>query len=333
HQWRFVSEALRDVPGIAIVQSGSRGKTTSAFVRGSDSAQVLVLIDWIPVNDPYFGGVALEELTTDNVERIEVVRGPQSPLYGSESMGGVINIITRNGDPGVHPEARFEGGSFQTFRESAGLSGAAQKFDYSLTIARQDSEGQFDNDEHHESTLSGKGTYRFNAPTELSFVTRVHDSQIGIPFNSSFEPAPDRNQETSSALLGMNLSHSGGEYWNPTVRASFTRIDFLFEDPEDFFPLSRHDSGILQATIQNDFRFGKSSTLSAGMELENRSINASDHNGEIVDLNDFEDDIYSFFAQNKYQSNRWIVTGGFRVDHHTSFGDAFNPRISAAFLP
>src|SRR5438105_8705043 len=80
HQWHYVIDALRQVPGLAMVQSGSPGKTTSAFLRGAGSQQVLVLLDGVPINNPYFGGVDFENLVTDNVERIEVLKGPQSPL-------------------------------------------------------------------------------------------------------------------------------------------------------------------------------------------------------------------------------------------------------------
>ena len=97
NQWNYVLDAIRTVPGVDVVQSGSPGKVTSVFLRGAGSAQVLVLIDGVPINNPYFGGVNFEDLTTDNVERIEVLKGPQSPLYGSDSIGGVIQIFTRKG--------------------------------------------------------------------------------------------------------------------------------------------------------------------------------------------------------------------------------------------
>src|SRR5207244_9792736 len=83
HQWHYVVDALRQVPGLDLVQSGSPGKPTSVFLRGANAEQVLVLLDGVPINNPYFGGVDFENLVTDNVERIEVLKGPQSSLYGS----------------------------------------------------------------------------------------------------------------------------------------------------------------------------------------------------------------------------------------------------------
>ena len=138
-QWRYVTDALREVPGLAVVQSGSSGKTTSLFLRGGNSEQVLVMINGVQVNDPFFGGIDIQNITTDNVERIEVVRGPQSPLYGSDSIAGVVNIITRSGSPDTQISASFEAGSFETFREKAGISGSNKRATYSLNYSRQDS--------------------------------------------------------------------------------------------------------------------------------------------------------------------------------------------------
>lgn len=128
HQWRFVNDALRHVPGLTLVQSGSPGKVTSVFLRGAAASQVMVLIDGIPINNPYAGGVNFEDLTTDNIERIEVLRGPQSPLYGSDSIAGVIQIITRKGASTDSFEASFEGGSFSTLREKAALHGGLASY-------------------------------------------------------------------------------------------------------------------------------------------------------------------------------------------------------------
>ena len=124
HQWKYVIDALRQTPGLTILQSGSSGKVTSTFLRGASATQMLVLIDGVPINNPYFGGIDLENLTTGNIERIEVLKGPQSPLYGSDSMAGVIQIFTRRGEGRVSIETSFDGGSFQTYREQAGILGA-----------------------------------------------------------------------------------------------------------------------------------------------------------------------------------------------------------------
>ncbi|MCI0417515.1 TonB-dependent receptor plug domain-containing protein, partial [bacterium] len=213
-QWRYVVDALREVPGLTVVRSGSPGKTTSLFLRGGNSEQVLVLIDGVQINDPFFGGVAIEEVTTDNVERIEIVRGPQSPLYGSDAMSGTINIISRKGEVGTQASASFEGGSFETFREKAGILGSSGRASYSLAYSRQDSQGQFENDEFRQNNFSGNTNFAFSDTTELSVNARVHDSHTGIPFSFADVVSPLRNQDTQLTVIGTSLRHSEGEFVN-----------------------------------------------------------------------------------------------------------------------
>ncbi|MCI0605561.1 TonB-dependent receptor [bacterium] len=333
-QWRYVTDALREVPGLAVVQSGSPGKTTSLFLRGGSSDQVLVLIDGVQINDPFFGGVDIEDITTDNIERVEIVRGPQSPLYGSDAIAGVINIITRTSSRETQMNASFEGGTFETFREKAGVSGSKEKATYALTYSRQDSKGQFDNDEFRQNNVSATGGYAFSNTTELSVNARVHDSHIGIPFSFADTPSPFRNQDTQMTVIGTSLQHSSGDYLNLKGRFSFTHLDFLFEDPEDAFStLSKHTSRTFQAGLQNDFQLSGTDTLTIGYEFEQQGIDASDAAGPIPDLDDFDTTVNAIYAQNKWESEKWIFTTGFRFDHHSTFGSTVNPRISVAYRP
>ncbi|MCI0615803.1 TonB-dependent receptor [bacterium] len=334
HQWRYVHDALRDVAGLNVVQSGSPGKTTSLFLRGANSDQLLVLIDGVQVNDPFFGGVSIQDVTTDNIERIEIVRGPQSPLYGSDSIAGVINIVTRGGSSGLHTNASFEGGSFQTYREKAGLSGGTGKAAYSLTYSRQDTEGQFDNDEFDENSFSARTDFTLGAATELSVNGRVHDSHIGIPFSSANTPSPLRNQDTQLSTIGSNFDHSSGNFLNLKLRFGFCYQDFLFQDPEDSFStLTAHTSQTFQVGLQNDFHIFEKDILIVGYEFEKETIDANDAGGPIPILNDFDSTIHAVYAQNKFESEHWIFTTGVRYDDHNTFGRSVNPRISAAFRP
>ena len=128
-QYRTVFDALRDVAGLDAVRSGGPGSLSSVFLRGTKSEHTLVLIDGVEVNDPVSAGRSFNfaNLSLANVERIEVLRGPQSTLYGSDSMGGVINVITRKGKGPLSGDVSVEAGSFNTFRERLGLSGGAGK--------------------------------------------------------------------------------------------------------------------------------------------------------------------------------------------------------------
>jgi len=125
---RTVGEILRNVPGVSVVQNSAFGGLTSVYLRGSKPGHTLVLIDGVEVNDPMATDRSFDfaHLTTDNIKRIEIVRGPQSTLYGSDAIGGVINIITKKGKGKPKFSASSEAGSHKTFKEFIGLTGEAE---------------------------------------------------------------------------------------------------------------------------------------------------------------------------------------------------------------
>lgn len=332
HQWHYVIDALKQVPGITILQNGSPGKLASAFVRGGGSAQVLVLIDGIPINDPYFGQIQLENLVTDNVERIEVVKGPQSPLYGSDAMSGVIQIITRKDQPANTLTTAFEGGSYHTFRERAGFAGSQQDLGYSLSFSRQDFDGQINNDDSTENAFTARVGYHITDADHLSFTGQVFDAKAGLPYGFGFFLAPHQRQNSNLSLFGTTYQHNSGTLLNLNTSLSFTHLRYHYEDPDNvFFPFSDSKSGVIQFTAQNDAHLSDLDVLTAGYEYERQNINAEDNTGHY--LNDTTIGNNALFAQDKVETTRWIVSAGFRWDHYTSFGNTVNPRISVGFKP
>ena len=137
------SEVLKGIPGIDVIRTGSMGTTTHVFMRGADSKNTLLLVDGMVFNDPSSPnrGANFENITTDAIERIEVVRGPMSVLYGSNATGGVINIITKKGTQKPSFFAGVEGGSYNTWKYNAGVQGAVDRFDFSLIGSLIDTDG------------------------------------------------------------------------------------------------------------------------------------------------------------------------------------------------
>ncbi len=137
HQQRTVSEVLNMVPGVQVVQNGSPGTQTSVFMRGTNSNHVKVLIDGIDISDASSpaGAVDFGQLVTSDIERIEVLRGPQSGLYGSDAIGGVISITTKKGSGPAKVTGYLEGGSFKTFNQALGVSGSQDRFDYTFNVS------------------------------------------------------------------------------------------------------------------------------------------------------------------------------------------------------
>jgi len=194
-----VEEVLKGTPGLDVVANGGLGTSTSVFIRGADSKNTLILLDGVMFNDPSSPqrDANLANLTTDNIERIEIVRGPMSVLYGSNATAGVINIITRRGKGAPSFSLGGEAGSYGTWKTYAGANGALERFHYSLGLSRIESQGfstanddnrriptgegkTSEKDGWRNSTLSGNVGYLLTPDAELSAVFRYMDSRVDI---------------------------------------------------------------------------------------------------------------------------------------------------------
>jgi len=132
----FAADAIASAPGVTVNQNGSLGGLATVSIRGAATAQTLVLIDGIPVNDTSTinGGFDFARLDTENIERIEVLKGPQSTLWGTDAIGGVVSIITKEAEPGLGGSAFAEVGSFNTVRGGASIGNANETGDFSLAL-------------------------------------------------------------------------------------------------------------------------------------------------------------------------------------------------------
>ena len=199
-QYRTVDEVLRTVPGVDVQTSGSPGKFTSVRIRGANAAQIQVLIDGVRVKSTTSGDFDFADLTLDDVQRIEVVRGPQSTVYGADAIGGVINIITKRGQGKPTAWFDFEAGNYETFRERAGVSGEVGAWNFSLGASRLDFGGQFDNDEHDVTSFNGRVGYALPNNGEVALIARYSDAHRGIPFETVFPNfSPRREQDDTLA--------------------------------------------------------------------------------------------------------------------------------------
>src|SRR5437588_13124227 len=143
-----ISDALREVPGLSVVKTGTAGQLTSVFTRGLRSEHTQVLLDGIPINQGLQGAFNFADLTTDDIDRIEIVRGPQSTLYGPRALAGVIQIFTKQGDGDPTFMFTAEGGSYGTFREVFESDGKIGQLDYSLGLSRLDTDNARPNNQY-----------------------------------------------------------------------------------------------------------------------------------------------------------------------------------------
>jgi vitamin B12 transporter len=205
---RTVFEALREAPGAAVVQTGSFGGQTSLFLRGGQSNYVKVLIDGVPVNQPG-GAFDFANLTTDNVERIEVVRGPASVLYGSDAVTGVVQIFTRRGANASRAEASVRGGTYGTLAWNAETSGGSQGASYSVALSHFSSDGAYAfNNQYHNTVFSGLARVAPDDRTDATLSLRYGDAAFHFPTNGAGVPV-DHNQFSygSGPTLGLDLGH------------------------------------------------------------------------------------------------------------------------------
>ena len=180
-------EAIRLAPGVSVAQSGTRGKNTSIFLRGANSNQTLVLLDGVRANSPADGRFDFGLVPVENIERIEIVRGPQSALYGSDAIGGVINIITRRGRGENLSGGRIEFGSQSTNKQVFNFRGDG----LSLSVSRDASDGFFANDDYDNAGVALRFDRDLDEDSALTFTLRGNDSEVGTPGQRDFSFDPN----------------------------------------------------------------------------------------------------------------------------------------------
>ena len=186
-----VADILRVVPGLDVVSTGGTGQQTSVFTRGADSNQTLVLIDNIRMNDPGDPGNAFDfaNLQVDDIERIEILRGAASAMWGADAMGGVIHIITKHGKGAPSVSALAEGGNYDTYKVGAGVSGEHEGLSYALSTshfsnlgvsAAAQSMGNSERDKYLNTTLQSRLSYQVTDQLDLDWSLRFNGAETGL---------------------------------------------------------------------------------------------------------------------------------------------------------
>jgi vitamin B12 transporter len=238
--------ALLFVPGIAIGRTGAEGGTASVFLNGGNSNFTKVLVDGAPINPPG-GAVDFSSLTLDNIDKVEIVRGAESAIYGTDAVSGVIQLFTHRGETRV-PEANVfaEGGSFSSAHGGAELGGVLGAFDYSAAGSDLETDGQGPNDSFLNRTLSGNFGYRFSETNQLRLTLRNNTSNAGIPGQTIFEP-PSLHQKYDQRIFSANArwDFTTGTHWHHEISGGemYTRQhndnpvqSFFATDPNAFCP-------------------------------------------------------------------------------------------------
>src|SRR6202171_116953 len=213
-----VADALLFAPGIAIGRTGAEGGSASVFLNGGNSNFTKVLVDGAPINPPG-GAVDFSSVTLDNIDKVEIVRGAESAIYGTDAVSGVIQLFTHRGQTRV-PEFSIygEGGSFGSGRGGAQLSGLLGAFDYSVAGSYFETDGQGPNDNFLKRALSGNFGYPFSDANQIRLTLRNNDSIAGIPGQTIFEP-PNLDQRYTQHLFSARVrwDFSTGKHWRHQI--------------------------------------------------------------------------------------------------------------------
>ena len=337
-QSRYVTDLLRSVPGFAVSQVGTFGSQTQVRVRGSEANHVLVLIDGVRANDPASGDeFRWELLSTSDIERIEIVRGPQSSLWGSDAVAAVVHVITRSGNGGSGLGAYAEGGSHDT--ANGGISGAlgGDRWSLGIGVDRLDTDGTnvsrsgTEDDGSDMTTASLTSTFEASPDIDLTFGLRAVDalSQFDpVDFLGTGLPA-DGDIATESDRLYLNA----GATWRTFGGGLVHRIAARYLDTEN---LNLTDGAVSSATAAERRTFSYQSDIRLGEDLLSLAVEHEDtrfeQRGEVVfgDPNQNQDmRVLSFIADyqgNAFEHLSWLLSA--RFDDNSDFDSAWSGRLS-----
>ncbi len=356
-----VLENLRLVPGAQIVQTGQRGGAGGLFIRGGESDFNKILVDGIPVNQ-IGGGFDFARLSNTGVGNLEILRGSNSVLYGSDALSGVVNVSSERGATLI-PELKYsvDGGNFGTLNQAVSLAGAFHAFDYFSEFSRFDTQGSFPNDYFHNTTVSANLGWQVNPNTGIRATVRHFATGAGNPNALQFYGIPDNSFSTNQdTYVGATAQNQTTTRWHNSVQFAFAQFDSVFDNPsptgEPFDPfgfgpnylgkkVTIHGANGFSVSGQGILDFGGVYPQVSPDYEARRSIYAQS------DYNFFRDwtGVFGFryehengegISRDNYSTSleghgsiahRLFTTFGVGLEHNSFFGFAATPRVSAAY--
>jgi iron complex outermembrane receptor protein/vitamin B12 transporter len=360
-------EPLRTVPGVAVVQSGAHGGATSLFVRGGASNFNKVLVDGVPAND-IGGSFDFADLATTGVDSIEVLRGSNSVLYGSDAMTSVVNITTRRGRTPV-PAATLslDGGNFGTSRGEASLGGVARRLDYFADYSHLKTSNDVANSDYRNDTLATRVGVALGSKTQVAGTFRLIDTDTGSPNSVSFYGISDDSRlKKTTTYTSVSAQTQLTDRWQSTIRFGLSDQRYHSVNPAptgtpsdssafanylgnvvtitgangysvtgqailDYsgtYP-SSYDATALRSLVQGQTSY----TISNALSLSGGARVEHEKGTAVSSFSTTEKsrDNYGAFAEARASVGAHVfVTGGAAVDHNEVFGSAVSPRLSVA---
>lgn len=334
-----LAELLRAVPGVDVVQAGSPGQVTSVLLRGADYRQVLVLVDGVRVNDPYFGGFDWAHMPAAGVERVEVVRGPYSALWGTDAVGGVIQVFTRRGAETTRVNGTLEAGNAGQAGITAGAGGASGPVRWSADASWRDGDGFSPNDDYDRR--AGSATVELDLGRgSVGAEVRLARGRLGIPYEyypvdgfppEGKTPTPDRRAASDELLAAVPLALELGGGFRVDALLSRAEREYSFRDPQDAWGYTSGDTDSTRDGARAALRWaGAGHTASFLFDWSRDTVDAESSFG--VALDGDETTIRGWALEDVWEVGGGVtVIAGVRRDDHSGFGATTHPRGSLAW--
>ncbi len=317
-------DVLRDIPGLQVVESGGPGSLVSLFTRGSNSTHTLVLLDGVPLNEPG-GQLNFAHLSSEGIDRVEIVRGPESALFGAEASAGVIQLFTKRGDPEdtlPHGSATYERGNFQTDRWIANLNGGfGKRVDYSLNAGELHTVGAYPNDYYRDNTGTANLGFRISDSTQARAAFQILDAHVGSAGQVAFH-SPDlvSNEETRQSTLSLRLDDSRGPNYVQQFSFGYNWLRDRANGPFPFVNLPVRKTAGYQGTLAH-----RGGALVFGYDYQNQS-------GDLSGIHAARDNHGLFANAQQNIGRRIFLSGGARFEHSSAFGSIGSGRGGASLL-
>jgi vitamin B12 transporter len=341
-QYRTLPDALADVPGLNLVQSGGPGGTTAVFIRGTNANHTKVLIDGVDASDPSSpdGSFDFAHLPLFGVQRIEVLRGPQSGLYGSDAIGGVINIITKAGSGPPHLEASVEGGSYGTFNQAGSASGSTGRVSYAFDLSHLHTDstpvtpldllppGELrNNDAYDNKSVGAKLGMQLLDNFDVGLVTRYIDTDLRFTGDENVGPFPDPTQSDSQTrqLFTRATAHilSLDGRFDQTLGIGYT--DYRRRDLTPGAEPSFNRGDRVKLDWQGNLRIAEGEIVTLGAEHQLDEIRDSPISAQTTNN-------AGFVQLQSSVDGRFFNTVSLRYDSNDRFGDNATYRVAPAYL-
>lgn len=342
-----VTDALRNVPGVDVAQPGSPGTATSVFIRGANSGQSLILVDGVEVNSPTLGGFNFGNIMTDDVGRIEVLRGAGGALYGSQAIGGVVNVISKKGEGAPHFSVASAGGNVGTFSQLATAAGESGMVAYSASLGYVTGGGfRRVNDDFSNLTSALRLDVTPIEHGTLRGFWRSADSSLGLANNDIGQGVrlldPDAREHDEFYLGKLEWEHSVFNDLTYHIAGAYTRTVNVVSDTVNaqeasqfLVPsYSRVPNEILTGETQVSYAEGSVGLSTIGFEFKELTGTAKNIFGDSPTRFSHSRSNYAGYVQQQVSllEDKLVAVAGFRVDGNQDFGREVSSSWSVGYL-